>query len=86
MLDLYLGKFIHVFNTDGNIDRQGLVLKKVGRKMYEVQEFSWMTGEPNGRVTMTEACLKHCCRVYPNKEEWLRRGELRFSVRNPNGS
>lgn len=56
LADNLLGKWAHVLNDDGAVERQGRILKAVGPAAYLVQWYEWLGGEAStvGKVCVDE--------------------------------
>ena len=69
-------KFFHTLDTDGQIDKQGMVLSQTSSQV-TVEFFSWLDGLPNGKQTFgqDETMTWH---FYESKAEWQNAGDKVF--------
>lgn len=74
-----VGKYLLSFDDDGNVNKQG-VIRQHWKGGYEVQLFSWLDGNPNGTCAMSEGFVKHYCKLYDDRNEWLREGDRLFNL------
>lgn len=65
--------FGHSYNSDGEIIWQFSIISNDGL-LFEIQLYSWISGDENGTSTVTSRFLRDECRLYFSERAWLKAG------------
>jgi hypothetical protein len=72
-----VGRFFHSFDSGGQMKWQGHILTANGPERWEVELFSWLTGEPNGTETIPVSEMKDWAFYATNQDMLTASGERR---------